>query len=115
LVHPSQERPESTGDGLGTAVPSLADDPSYGEQLTEVELTALALAADPNAPLSDDAIPLSMHLAQFAGALPEWYMPPAMARNGSKWRVPVIGTIVAAFVLIEGLGLCNTYGILSFA
>jgi len=29
--------------------------------------------------------------------------------------VPVIGTIVAAFVLIEALGLCNTYGILSFA
>ena len=114
-MHPSEERPEPTGDGLPVTKPSLPGDPSYGEQLTEAELTALALAADPNAPLSDDAIPLSMHLAQFAGALPGWYMPPAMARNGSKWRVPVIGAIVAAFVLIEGLGLCNTYGILSFA
>jgi hypothetical protein len=115
LVHPSKERPDRTGDGPPITVDSLPGDPPYGEQLTEAELTALALAADPNAPLSDDAIPLSMHLAQFAGALPQWYMPPAMARNGSKWRVPVIATIVAAFVLIEGLGLCNTYGILSFA
>ena len=119
-MHPSEERPEPTGDGLAVTVPSLPGgppygEPSYGEQLTEAELTALALAADPNAPLSEDAVPLSMHLAQFAGALPEWYMPAAMARNGSRWRVPVIGTIVAAFVLIEGLGLCNTYGILSFA
>ena len=114
-MHPSEERPEPTGDGLPATVPSLLGDPPYGEQLTEAELTALALAADPNAPLNEDAIPLSMHLAQFAGALPEWYMPAAMARNGSRWRVPVIGTIVAAFVLIEGLGLCNTYGILSFA
>jgi hypothetical protein len=115
VVHSSQERPDPKGDGPPITVASLPGDPPYGEQLTEAELTALALAADPNAPLGDDAIPLSMHLAQFAGALPGWYMPPAMARNGSKWRVPVIGTIVAAFVLIEALGLCNTYGILSFA
>jgi hypothetical protein len=115
LVHPLEERPDPTGNGPTVTVASLPGDRPYGEQLSDAELTALALAADPNAPLSDDAIPLSMHLAQFAGALPGWYMPPAMARNGSKWRVPVIGTIVAAFVLIEGLGLCNTYGILSFA
>ena len=94
----------------------MQDDTSYEEHLSETELTALALAADPDAPLSDDAVPLSLHLAQFAGAaLPQWYMPPAMARSGSKWRVPVIGTIVGAFVLIEALGLCNTYGILTFA
>jgi hypothetical protein len=115
LVHAPEERPDSTGNGPTVTEASLPGDPPSGEQLSDAELTALALAADPNAPLSDDAIPLSMHLAQFAGALPGWYMPPAMARNGSKWRVPVIGTIVAAFVLIEGLGLCNTYGILSFA
>jgi hypothetical protein len=95
---------------------AMEDGTSYEDHLSEVELTALALAADPDAPLSDDAVPLSQHLAQFAGAaLPQWYMPPAMAHGGSKWRVPVIGTIIAAFVLIEGLGLCNTYGILNFA
>jgi hypothetical protein len=94
---------------------SLQGDTCYEEHLSEAELTSLALAADPDAPMSDDAVPLSMHLAQFAGALPQWYMPPAMADHGSKWRVPVVGTIIAAFMLIEGLGLCNTYGILNFA
>jgi hypothetical protein len=80
------------------------------ECLSDAELTALALAADPDAPLADDAVPLSVHLAQFAGALPEWYMPAAMARNGGRWRVPVVVAIVSAFLLIEALGLCNTFG-----
>jgi len=88
---------------------------SAGLALSEAELTELALAADPSAPISPDAVPIGQHLAQFALALPEWYMPPAMARSGPKWRIPVIGTIIAAFVIIEGLGLCNTYGLLSLA
>ena len=91
------------------------DDRTVGPRPTDDELTALALAADPEAPLSDDAVPLSLHLAQFAGSLPQWYMPPAMARSGKWWRLPVVGTIVAAFLIIEGLGLCNTFGILNFA
>ena len=49
--------------------------------LTDAELTALAMAADPDAPLDEDAVPLHIHLAQFAGAaLPSWYMAPATAR-----------------------------------
>lgn len=83
--------------------------------LSDAELTALALAADPDAPLSDDAVPLSVHLAQFAGALPQWYMPPAMTRSGPRWRLPVVVAIISAFLLIEALGLCNTYGQLGFA
>ena len=43
--------------------------------LSDEELTRLAMAADPDAPLSEEAIPLNLHLAKFAGAaLPEWYM-----------------------------------------
>ena len=84
-------------------------------QLSDAELTALALAADPDAPLGDDAVPLSVHLAQFAGALPQWYMPPAMARSGQRWRLPVVVAVIVAFLMIEGLGLCNTYGQLGFA
>jgi len=83
---------------------------------TDAELTSMALAADPDAPLDDDAIPLAVHLAQFAGAaLPQWYMAPAMARSGRRWRTPVVVTIIAAFVLIEVLGLCNTFGQLTLA
>jgi hypothetical protein len=84
---------------------------------TDDELTELALAADPNAPLSEDAVPMSVHLAQFGAPLPLWYMPPAMAvaRAGHRWRVPFVTAIVGAFLLIEALGLCNTYGVLNFA
>jgi hypothetical protein len=86
------------------------------ESLSDEELTSLALAADPNAPLSDDAVPLSIHLAQFVGAeLPLWYMAPAAARSGKGWRTPVVMTIIGAFLLIEVLGLCNTFGQLAFA
>ena len=90
-------------------------EPGLG-RLTDAELTSLAMAADPDAPLSDDAIPLSLHLAQFAGAaLPQWYMAPATSPSGQRWRTPVVVTIIAAFLLIEALGLCNTFGQLSFA
>jgi hypothetical protein len=82
---------------------------------SDAELTALALAADPNTPLSDDAVPMTMHLTQNAAALPQWYMPPATARTGHWWRLPVVIAIVSAFLIIEGLGLCNTYGLLNFA
>jgi hypothetical protein len=84
--------------------------------LTDAELTALALAADPDEPLDGNAVPLHIHLAQFAGAtLPQWYMPAAMARNGPRWRKPVVLAIIAAFLLIEALGLCNTFGQLTLA
>jgi hypothetical protein len=94
-----------------------SDDVALTEiSFTDAELTTMALAADPDAPLSDDAIPLAVHLAQFAGAaLPQWYMAPAMARSGRRWRTPVVVTIIAAFVLIEVLGLCNTFGQLTLA
>jgi hypothetical protein len=79
--------------------------------LTDAELTELAMAADPDALLDEDAVPLHVHLAQFAGAaLPSWYMAPATSRPGHRWRTPVVLTIVAAFLLIEALGLCNTFG-----
>jgi hypothetical protein len=83
--------------------------------LTDDELAELALAADPDAPLGDDAVPLGMYLSQFSAALPLWYMPPAVARGGRRWKAPIVITVVAAFLLIEALGLCNTYGTLGFA
>jgi hypothetical protein len=82
---------------------------------TDDELTEFALAADPSAPLSQDAVPMSVHLARFGNPLPLWYMPPAVAGSGQRWRVPFVAAIVGAFLLIEALGLCNTYGVLSFA
>ncbi len=79
-------------------------------ELTEAELTELALAADPDAPMSDDAVPMSVYLRQAPGLLPSWYMPSPMARPGKSWRIPVVLVIVAAFVIIEAFGLCSTFG-----
>jgi hypothetical protein len=81
--------------------------------ITDEELTALALAADPIAPLDQDAVPLAVYLGQTSGPLPDWYMPSPMARVRVWWRLPVVMTIVGAFLIIEALGLCNTFGVLS--
>lgn len=93
----------------------MEDQPELEAPLTDEELTALALAADPNEPIGRDAVPLSVHLRSAGLALPLWYMPPPATRTGQRWRVPFVATIVGAFVLIEALGLCNTYGVLSWA
>ena len=84
--------------------------------VTDEELTTLALAADPFEPLAEDAVPLSVRLAQFGPALPSWYMPSTMrSGQGRRWRMPVVIAIVSAFLLIDALGLCNTYGLLTWA
>ena len=89
--------------------------PDLHADLTEEELTELALAADPDAPLPADAVPIGVHLAQWGAPLPLWYMPPVARSGGGRWKMPVVLAIVGAFLLIEALGLCNTYGILSLA
>jgi hypothetical protein len=78
--------------------------------LTDEELEELALAADPDAPLDDDAVPMASFLGRDVGLLPQWYMPSPVGRSGGRWRAPVVLVIVAAFVVIEALGLCSTFG-----
>jgi hypothetical protein len=81
-----------------------------GPGLTDDELAALALAADPDAPLGEDALPLSLYPGEIFGALPLWYMPPAMARGLRGWRTLPIFAIIASFLVISAFGLCITYG-----
>ena len=83
-----------------------------GAAFTDEELTALALAADPHAPLEDDAVPISAYLGATCGPLPDWYMP-AVTGRAHRWRWPVVVPLVFAFMLIAGFGLCGTYGFLS--
>ena len=89
--------------------------------LTDDELTEQALAADPDAPLAADAVPLGEHLAAGASSgggdlLPDWYMPVPMGggRLLSGWRRRIVLVIVASFVLINAYGLCSTYGWVGF-
>jgi hypothetical protein len=91
------------------------EDVDTDEVPTDEELTALALAADPDMPIAEGAVPISIHLAQLGSALPLWYMPPAASRGGRRWKAPFVIAVVSAFLLIDLLGLCNTYGVLSWA
>jgi hypothetical protein len=88
------------------------------EPLSDEELTALALAGDPDAPLAADAVPLSMLAVADAEGdeqlLPDWYMPAPMpgARRLTGWRRRVAISVIVSFVLIDAAGLCSTYGVL---
>ncbi len=75
--------------------------------MTDEELTALALAADPDAPLADDAVPF---WPLDAGDLPDWYMPVASGGVRPGWRRRVALVLISTFLLINAAGLCSTYG-----
>ena len=84
--------------------------------LSDVELAELALAADPDTPVADDAVCL-WDVPGFDGGqlLPSWYMPAPM--RGSSSSVAgrlLIGLIVASFLLINAYGMCSTYGVVGF-
>ncbi len=81
------------------------------------ELSALAVAADPDAAVDDDAVCL-WDLTGDApiGWLPEWYMPSPIGgtRLLRGWRRRTVFLVIASFLVITALGLCNSYGQLHF-
>lgn len=85
------------------------------EIVTGDELDELALAADPRAPIPDDAVPYDRVVGSGPSLLPDWYMGRATAVHASRWRRPVILAVIGAFVLIDGAGLCSTYGFVTWA
>lgn len=87
-----------------------ADLDSSDWDISDAELTALALGADPDVPLAPDAVPVVVDRSGTAGALPAWYMPPATMRSSRGWRTWVILGIIGSLLLIDVLGLCITYG-----
>ncbi|MGO8863185.1 MAG: hypothetical protein ACLQRH_20850 [Acidimicrobiales bacterium] len=93
---------------------SETDESEFSSGFTDEELTELALAADLDLPLAEDAVPLAAYFAQLPITLPDWYMTPVMVRGCRRWRLPIVLTVVVAFLIIEGLGLCNTFGQLTF-
>jgi hypothetical protein len=88
----------------------LAEGVAVPETISDEELTALALAADPNQPLPPDAVPLADYLADAFDPLPQWYMAPVMARHSGRRRQAIILAVIGAFLLIEAFGLGSTYG-----
>ncbi len=81
--------------------------------LTEDDLTAQALAADPDEPLSPFAVPFRTEATKGADLLPEWYMPAVVPGRSTPARRAVALAVVVAAVTINALGLCITYGTLS--
>ena len=78
-------------------------------EITDEELAAQAMAADPNAPIDDDAEPFGGR--PDAGLLPQWYMPfNGPVRRTRSRQIAVIGIIVSLLV-VNGAGLCVTYGL----
>lgn len=83
-------------------------------EISDEELTALALAADPHPVLGPDATPWQPPGAM-SGLLPDWYMPtPLTSRRGPAVKV-AIGLVIASFILVNALGLCITYGFITLA
>ncbi len=82
-------------------------------EFTDEELTALALATDPDdVVIADDAEPFG-GLDRGAALLPEWYMPaPLGAGSGPRGRrVVVVSVLVLAMFAVNAVGICVTYGI----
>jgi hypothetical protein len=87
------------------------------ESVSDEELCALALAADPDVAADRDAISLwDLPSGRAKSSLPDWYMPSPMGgmRPLRGWRRWVISPIIISFLTITALGLCNTYGQLHF-
>lgn len=98
---------------MATRVAPAVESPS---SFTDDELSALALAADPDQPLDDNAVSFWEVTGYQPGRrLPEWYMPSPMGgRLVYGWRRRVVLVIIVSFLLIDAYGLCNTYGWVHF-
>ena len=92
-------------------------EPNFDEgcALSDDELTALALAADPVASVDPSMTP--WHGAWASGPLliPEWYMPRPSSTSRRRGALIVIGVVLAGFLTIDAFGLCITSGFLSLA
>jgi hypothetical protein len=81
--------------------------------ISDAELAAEAMDADPDAPIDDDAVPFDSGLATGMALLPEWYMPaPSLRRSPGK--VFVLAGIAATLALGNVVGMCVTYGFPEF-
>jgi hypothetical protein len=79
-------------------------------QVTDAELTVLALAADADQEPDADAVPLVDDTSGLYGPLPAWYMAPVRVTRRTALKTGIVIVLVVSFLLIEALGLCVTYG-----
>lgn len=101
----------------GVPIPAAGDGACPPEGVvSDDELTRLALAADPAAPLDPDATAWTPELDGGLQLLPAWYMPlPRTRAAGRRWPATLAAVVVVGFLLIDACGLCITSGFLSWA
>jgi hypothetical protein len=83
--------------------------------LTDEELTAQALAADPDVVPDDAAMPFDDGDDDRPMLLPAWYMPVAVRGSSKRWHRVLVSAAIAGFVVINAFGFCITYGLLERA
>ncbi len=83
------------------------------EPFTDDELAELALAADPDAPLPDDAVPFRAIDPDGTALLPSWYMPAPTGRPGRGRRIVFAG-LVCSLLVANVVGFCVTNGFPEF-
>lgn len=92
----------------------MGDTPTTEPPFTDAELTALALAADTSIEPDVDAVPFGVG-DRGAALLPEWYMPATLRGDAfgatPRRRVWAVGAIIASLLIVNGYGLCVTYGL----
>jgi hypothetical protein len=79
------------------------------------ELASLALAADPDTAVPDDAVPFDLASDDEGGLLPAWYFPVPAGRQVRGWRRRMVLLVAGSFLLVSACGLCCTYGALVMA
>lgn len=82
--------------------------------VSDEDLARQALMADPDEPIDDDAVPFAPG-DRGAALLPEWYMPATLRSVGTRRerrrRGVAVACVVGALVVVNGAGLCVTYGL----
>jgi hypothetical protein len=93
---------------IATAPLELIDETPFSDD----ELALLALTGDPDQPLDPAAVPFAGSWGTEDGLLPGWYMPaPAPTVGaGRPWRRIVVVLLIMAFIAINAVGMCVTYG-----
>jgi hypothetical protein len=79
--------------------------------VTDEELEALALAADPDVAIDPDAVPFGSERSGATNLLPEWYMPVPQGARRTPARMVGAAAFIGALVIVNGAGLCVTYGL----
>lgn len=83
--------------------------------ISDEELCALALAADPKTVPDRDAKPWTFGFGFETNPLPDWYMPRPLASRRGRATQAVVVSVALGMVVVCAFGLCVTSGFLQLA